>query len=59
MELLTIMWHRFIFQLIFYVFSAAVHYCKGRYTNTSLSLTVTVIWQDRHAIDEEAIDEEL
>jgi len=29
------MYHRFIFQFTFYVFSAAVHYCKGRYTNTS------------------------
>jgi len=38
MELLTIMWHRFIFQLTSYVFSTAVHYCKRRYTNTSLRL---------------------
>jgi len=36
MELLTIMQHRFIFQLTFYVFSAAVHYCKGRYRNILL-----------------------
>jgi len=36
MDLLTIMWQRFIFQLTFYVFSAAVDYCKGRYTNTAL-----------------------